>query len=225
MRLSVQAIMESVSASTNQEASLPTGSEYTLWLSYLNRAIAEWANSHDWEDLKKTFSPTISGTSQTTVPLPLDFRTFAGPVKHWGTGISEGEDWPIILEEKMSLQHQDDHYLYVRGDISSGYNLIWNPGTLASGASLSVPYFSMPTSLASPAQVPVVPDSQFLVDRSIAFILEARSDPRYQNAEENARNKLVQMIENSDSAKYNSYINPSYVESVNKRTGFRIGRN
>jgi hypothetical protein len=227
MRLTVQTIMEQIAASVNQEATMPTagGAEYTLWLAYINRSIAEWAESHDWEELKKTYYPPITGISQATVPLPGDFKQFAGPVKHWGTGVTGGEDWPLILEEEASIYQPTAKYFYVRGDVSGGYNILWNPATLASGASISISYFSFPTSLASPAQTPIIPDSQFLVDRTTAYILEARSDPRFQEQETKARDKLLQMVERADTAKYNSYVNPVYVGSVNKRSGFRIGKN
>ena len=102
---------------------------------------------------------------------------------------------------------------------------MFNPGTLASGASLNVPYFSTPTSLASPAQITQIPDPQFIVDRVISFIFESRSDQRFQIVENKARDRLLAMIENANAATYDSYSNMNPVQNTLRRIGFRIGRN
>lgn len=226
-RLAISAIMKSIAATVNQDATSPTagGSEWNLWLEYINRSVEEWAQTHDWEDLRKTFYPTISGLTQATIALPQDFRKLAASPVHWGTGISGGEQWPEILPEQKYLYASTEKWAQIRGDINNGFNLIWNPGTLSSGASLEIQYFSIPTSLASPAQISLVPDSQFIIDRGISYIFEARSDPRFQQQEVKAREKLLQMIEQANISKYSTYAggaNP--VMTTNRRLGFRLGR-
>jgi hypothetical protein len=224
MRLTVDDIMTQIAASVNQEATSPTGAEYTLWLAYINRAVAEWSEAHDWEVMKKTYLPSVTAASTATVPLPTNFKKLSGPVKYWSGNITGGEDWPEILPEEISIYNTQDKYFTITGDISSGFYLLWNPATLPSGASISIPYYSMPTSLASPSQVPVVTDSQFLVDRTIGFILESRSDSRFQETETKARDKLLEMVENAKLAKYNPYTSPQPVSNTLRRQGFRMGR-
>lgn len=225
-RLTVAQLFAQIAGVVNQDATSPTAgnSEWVLWLSFINRAVEEWAEASEWEDLRKTFYPSILGSSQSSVPLPQDFKRLAGPVKLWGTGMTGGESWPVTIPEEVDLYNTTDKYLYVAGDISNGKYITWNPASLSSGASLSVPYFSIPTSLASPANVPVVPDSQYLVDRTIAYIFESRSDPRFQEQEQKAREKLLLMIENNSSDKYNSHAGRNYVTNQTRLAGFRIGR-
>ena len=228
-RLTVNQIMQSIAATVNQESSAPSagGSEYLLWLEYINRGGQEWGNAHDWEALRKSFFPTVSGVSQATVSLPLDYKKLASsPRLHNGQyGDVEGEDFPDIQEETRGLYSKNDRYVYEVGDMSNGISLIFHPGTLSSGASLEIPYYSTPTSLASPAEIPLIPDSQYLIDRTTAFIFEARSDPRFQQAETKAREKLLQMVESQNDQKYSSYGTPQYVMTgPMKRMGFRLGR-
>lgn len=225
-RLTVSQIMVSIAASVNQEATEPTvgGDEWDLWLEFINRAVNEWAEATQWEDLRKAFRPTVSGLTQATIVLPTDFRTLArSPILH-GTSRDSNKEWPEILPEQRFLYDSTDDYFEVKGNIDNGFNLIWNPGTLSSGASITIEYFSTPTSLASPAQIPIVPDSQFLVDRTVAYVWEVRSDPRFQQQETKARDRLLLMIENHNLDKYSSFAGANPVMTSARRQGFRIGR-
>ncbi len=228
-RLTVSQIMQSIAATVNQEATSPSagGAEWSLWLEYMNRGLQEWGEAADWEVLKKTFVPGVTGVSTATVSLPLDYRKMAAaPRLHTADMVNiEGEEFPDIQEETKGLYKKTDKFVYETGDMSSGYSLIFHPGTLSSGASLEIPYYSVPTSLASPAQIPLVQDPQYIIDRTIAYIFEARSDPRFQQSETKAREKLLQMVEGLNDQKYNSYGTPQYVMTAPlKKMGFRVGR-
>ncbi len=190
----------------------------------MNTSIQEWANSHDWEDLRLEYRPTFAGATTATIPLPTDFVKLAASPVNYGTGMSGGEEWNEILPEQQHIYAPTAQWVQIRGDINNGFNMIWNPGTLASGTTVSIQYFSIPTSLASPAQIPLTPDSQFLIDRVTAYILEARSDPRFQSSEVKAREKLLNMISNADAKKYSSFSNPNPVATTLHRQGWRIGR-
>lgn len=219
--------MTQIASTVNQEATAPTAgsSEHSLWLQYINRAYKEWSEGNDWEVLRKVYFPTVTGTSTASVPLPLDFKKMAGPVKLHLYSQPYQNEIPNVLREQIGLHAKEERFVSILGDFSSGFNLLFNPATLASGASLEVEYFAMPTSLASNAEIAAIPDSQFLVDRAVAYIFEARSDPRFQIVENKARERLLAMVENSNAAKYNSYENQSPIMSKEKRWGFRIGRN
>ena len=218
--------MQKVSSTVNQAAEVPTlgGSEYTLWLEFINRGLEEWASAHDWEELRVIYKPTVNTMSGATLPLPLNFGKLLGGPVLYTDNITNGEEFPNIRYEQRGLYNSTDKYVYILGDSSGGYNLIFHPATLSSGASISIPYYATPTSLASPADVPNVPDPQYLVDRTIAFIFESRSDGRFQQQEVKAREKLLQMIDNSDNSKYNDYNNPSPVLDTLQKRGFRVGR-
>ena len=227
-RFTVEQILKQIAATVNQAATAPTsgGTEYNLWLEFMNRAQAEWSDSFDWEETRKIFSPSVTGTSQATVALPKDFKNMAAAPRLYVTGnTTEGEEFPNVPVEDMGLYDKTDKYVYQLGNPSDSYSLMFHPATLASGASIVVQYFSTPTSLASPAEVPVMSDSQNLVDRSISYILEARSDPRFQQQEAKARERLLTMVENANLMKYSSYNNPQYVKNAPlQKRGFRVGR-
>lgn len=226
MRLSIQQIFQRIASTVLQDPTMPSagGSEYNLWLSFLNTSIQEWANAHDWEDLRLEFRPSFAGATTATIPLPQDFVKLAASPVNYGTGIAGGEEWTEIVPEQEHLYSSLAKWVQVRGDINNGYNMIWSPGTLASGTTVVIQYFSIPTSLASPAQIPPVPDSGFLIDRVTAFILEARSDPRFQSSEVKAREKLLNMVQNADAKKWNSYGGNTPIISTLRRINFRVGR-
>jgi len=164
--------------------------------------------------------------SQATVSLPADYRkSAAAPRLHVVGNTTEGEEFPNIPVEDRGLYSTTDKYVYELGNYQDGHSLIFHPASLSSGASLVVQYFSTPTSLASPAEIPPISDSQYLIDRTISYILEARSDPRFQQQESKAREKLMQMVESASLSKYNSYNNPQYVKNAPlQKRGFRVGR-
>lgn len=218
--------MKKIASSVNQAAEVPTvgGSEYVLWLEFINRGLEEWASSHDWEELRVIFKPSVVSASVATVSLPLNYAKLAGGAVLYVDGLTEGEEFPNILYEHRGLYGSNDKYTYIFGNSSDGYSLMFHPATLASGASLSITYFATPTSLASPANIPNIPDPQFLVDRTIAYIFESRSDGRFQQQESKARSLLLNMIDRSNDARYNDYGNPAPILNSLQKRGFRVGR-
>lgn len=193
----VDEIQSRVASIVDQSTDTPTqsGDEYALRLKYINRAYEEWATAYDWEALRRSLWVSITGVSQASVSMPTDFRKMAAFPRYYSGGVSGGEEWSEIKPEHRGLYTSSDKYFYILG-YRENHTMFWNPGTLASGASLVIHYFSHPTSLASPADTLVVPDPEFIVDRTIAYILEARSDARFQGTEVKARERLLQMIDN-----------------------------
>ncbi len=226
MAQTVTQILTQIAATVNQEATAPTagGSEWLLWLQFLNRAMDEWVNANDWEATKKYFYPSVSGMSAATVALPADFKKLAGEPILYNGDISTGVSYPEIRDEQVGMYSTTDEYFHITGDSSNGQSLVFHPATMASGASLLIKYYSYPTSLASPAEKPILSDSQFLVDRTIAYVFEARSDPRFQIIEQKARERLLTMVENANLDKFSSYAGPNPVITSNQKQGFRFGR-
>lgn len=225
-KLTVEQIFGHVAATVNLDQTQPAvgGTDYNLWLEFLQRSQAEWEQAYDWEELRTFFYPNITGATTATISLPADFRKVAGPPINWSQSNTNGVGWPEIRPEQRLLQSIQDRYYYILGNQNAGFSMIWNPGTLNSGSSIEIQYFAIPASLASSGQVTTCPDSQFLADRTIAYILEARYDNRYQSVEVKARERLLQMITNEDAKKYNSYANPNLVITPEKRQAFRLGR-
>lgn len=217
-------IMARMSISVDQSVTPPTagGSEWNLRLKFINRAYNEWNNAYDWAATIKTTFLTITGVSQASISLPADFRKMSGFPLYYSGGVSEGEEFPEIMPNEIKRYSSTDDYYYILGNSQGGYTMIWNPGTMASGASLYIQYYSTPTALASPADMPVLSDIDFLADRATAYVLEVRSDARFQEIETKAREKLLQMLDNENN-KSVAYRNRIETESKLYQN-FRIGK-
>jgi len=225
-RLTISQIMQAMASSVNQEATEPTqgGSEWSLWLEFINRATREWASAHDWEELVKIFPPSVTSATQATVALPQDFEKLSEDVVLYDGNTTSGTAFPEVPINTTGLYNETDKYVSVMGNQSDGMNLIFHPATLSSGASILIRYYSAVTSLASPSQIPMVPDPEFVIDRATAFIFEGRSDTRFQQHEAKARERLLLMVENSELEKFSSYSNPQNVITTLRKRGFRMGR-
>lgn len=223
--------MSMIASSVNQDPTAPASgsTDYSLWISFMERSQREWQEAHDWEDTRKYFYPNITqvtaaSLNSVTISLPNDWYRLAGPPINWSLGNVQGVPWPETMPEQKTLYSVYDKYFYILGNTQGGFSMIWNPGSLLSGVSLEIPYFSVVASLASSGQIVQMKDPGFIVDRTIAYILESRYDPRFQEVEAKAREKLLQMVANHDAAKYSSFDNPNLVINTTKRMGFRLGR-
>ncbi len=223
MAITLDNIQTKMAATLDQSTTTPTqgGSEWNVRKEFINRAVEEWSNAYDWEALKQNSFITVTGVSQASLTLPTSFRKMAAFPLNYSYGIEGGKPWEEIQSSEIKLRSLTDSYFYVLGNRGDGFTMIWNPGTLASGASLFIQYFSFPTSLVSPADVSDISDPEYLVDRAIAYVLEARSDARFQEVEQKAREKLLLMVDN-DNVKGESYDNT--VKTPERLINFRIGR-
>ena len=224
MRLDLGQIMKMIAATVNQEPTAPdsSSSEYGLWLEFVNRSIHEWDEANDWEEMRISWFP--SSTASGMVILPTDFKKLAGtPLIHIG-GNQVGSQYPHIIAEQKELQNTTDQYSVLSGNSQAGFVLTFNPATISSGASIEIPYYAHATSVSGASDVPALEDAQFLIDRTVGYIFEARSDSRFQTQEQKARDRLLTMIENSNLRKFNSYAGSNPVISTMQRQNFRVGR-
>lgn len=180
--------------------------EYALRLNFLNQAQREWAEAWDWKVLyKEYFTQTSTSTGNASVTLPSDFRKLSSYPLVTFDGTTTEEFSEIRPQEDRGFT-ASDRYSYVLGNPAVNYTLVLRGPNLVSGASIKVGYFSSPQSLASPADVPAVPNPDFLVKRTLAYWWEAREDSRFVNAKREADNILRNMIEYEnvfgDSAQY-----------------------
>lgn len=229
MAIDCTEIQSRIASLVDQTTDTPTvgGSEWLLRLKYINRAIEEFGQAFDWEGLRKDHWISTTSVSGASVSLPANFRKMSAYPVYYSGGVSEGEEWPEIAADKKGLYTSTDKYYYVLGNRADGHTMVWNPGTLASGASLVISYYSFPTSLASPADTVNIADPEYLVNRVTAYIFESRNDARFQETEAKARESLLNMIENEQVTKYTPYAGGTAgnVQTDNRLFhSFRIGR-
>lgn len=226
MASTLATLQSDIAAVVDQSTTVPTagGSEDGLRKSFINRAIEEFGQAYDWEVLRKTLWITVTGVSQGSLTMPLDFRKMARMPLYYSSGVAGGEEWSEIIPEEIGIYKSTDKFFYILGDRGNGRTMVWNPATIASGASLMITYFSFPTSLTSPADTVFLDNPEFLVNRTIAYIFEARSDSRFQGFEARARENLLSLIDNQNDTSRAFGENDNVKTRENKFWGFRLGR-
>ena len=216
-------IQTKIAVLVDQTTTAPTAgnAEWELRRTFINRAIEEWGQAYNWDAMRRISYLSVSGGA--SIALPGDFRKTAGfPVLYTDGAVTTGEQWPEIQPNEASGKSSTEKFYYILGNRGEGFTMIWNPGTLTSGASLLLQYYSFPTSLSTTTSVAPVYDPEYLVDRTVAYIFEMRNDGRFQEVEAKARERLLLMIDN-ENEKSRAYRNR--VETPEKLYyNFRIGR-
>lgn len=223
-RLSVDEIQSRIAAISDQDEATSNidATDYSLRLKYINKGQHEWAEIQDWQTLFKEYNMNVStSTGNASVALPNDFRKLAGYPKITFDGTN--------TESFSEVLPQEDHYdanekrVWILGNPNSGYILRVFGGTLASGASVKVPYFSSPGSLASPADISVVPNAEYLVQKTLSLIWESREDPRFPQAKAEAEKILQNMMERENTFnRASDYFRAKTWEE--QKFGFRWGK-
>jgi hypothetical protein len=193
--LNVDEIQSSVAALVDQDADVTqiSDSDYSLRLRYMNMALNEWSEAYDWDVLYKEYHTQTSNSSGATIVLPEDFRKLAGFPKVTHTG-NQTDVFPEVLPYQDNQFNSTDLRVHMLGNPNSGYSMLVKGVALQSGASITIPYYMSPTSLASGAQVPEIPCGQFLFRRVIAYLWQGREDPRYPQAQMDADRELQNLI-------------------------------
>ena len=222
----LNSLISDISSVVDQTTTVPTqgGAEWNLRKSWINRAVEEYGHAYDWEALRKIAWISVTGVSQGSLTMPMDFRKMARMPLYFSSGVAGGEEWSEIVPDEIGAYNSTDKFFYMLGDRGSGRTMIWNPATIASGASLMITYFSFPTSLTSPADTVLLENPEFLINRTIAYIFEARSDSRFQGFEARARDNLLQMADSQNDPSRAKGTNAFVGITVNKMLNWRIGR-
>lgn len=223
-RISLDEIQARVASVTDLDETTSNidGAEYSLRTKYINRAQQSWAEVYDWQTLYKEYKVNIStSTGNASVVLPNDFRKLASYPK------TAGDINPTLLPEVLPQENgqygDTDKRVNVLGSPSEGYILRVLGTSLSSGATLIVPYYKSPASLVSPANIADTPNAEYLVQRTIAYVWEAKGDERFQLAKAEAERILKNMLEYE-----NVYNNASAYGRIKTyeetRYNFKIGR-
>jgi len=202
-------------------------SDYSLRLNYINRRERMWAETGKWDALTREYNSIAStSTGNTSISLPADFRSLAVYPKITYDGSNTAQFTEIRPQDEGNFS-TSDKYVKILGNPLLGYNMVVNPSTtsglLASGASIKVLYFSTPTSHASPANVVVCPNPEYLIQGVIADVWESQEDARFQAAKVEANLILQNMLEFEFTPSEAAY--DRRVRTTDERSfGFRWGK-
>jgi len=218
---SIQSRIASIVDQDENTASIDA-TDYSLRLTYINKALLEYSEIQDWQVLFKEHNSLIStSVGNASVVLPNDFRKLASFPRITFDGIST-EEYPEVLPQEDRYEDSEKR-VWILGNPNSGYILRIFGSTLASGASVKVPYFASPISLVSPANIPDIPNTDYLVQRTVSLIWESREDPRFPQAKAEAERILRNMMERENT--YNRASDYFRVKTWDEsKYGFRWGK-
>jgi hypothetical protein len=194
MTNTLESILQSAGSYTDQEATTPTGTDLSTRTAYANRALNEWADFDDWDELLSTYAFTVTGTGgvATTLTLPTTFRKPMSPLAIYAS--STPTMYEIIPADERFTIDPTKNYCYLTGDGSQGYTLNI-PNGLSSGVSAIMDIQSFPTALASLTDQVPMKSADYVIQRIISLVLESRGDSRFPTAKAEADSKLASMGE------------------------------
>lgn len=215
MRLTLEDILKRVGGYVDQDSSqTPTGTDLTDRVNYANRALDEWASAYDWEVLTEEYNPTSPAASSTSFGLPTNFRKPMSEFIEWDT--IPGTPYPLIPRDERFTTNQSEKFGYIDGNTADGFALVI-PRGLASGASMSMDIQVYPSAFATFADIAPISDAEYIVDRVISLVLEARSDSRFPLVKADADRRLATMLEQQNAK------NLGQINTIPKNTSFVIG--
>lgn len=221
MALTVTEIQNRIASILDKSPSAPTegGTDWNTRLKYMNMAEAEWAELYDWQALYKEYgTQTSTSTGNASITMPTDFRRLAT------YPVIEGNEYAEIRPQERGSKSVTDKYVYFMGNPLDGYTMVVNPGQLASGASITVPYYAGAGSLASGSSMSMIPDPNYLVQRTIAFHWESSGDERFPQAKAES-DKIMQRLLERETVHSEAANDASRVRTTEEsRLGFRLGR-
>jgi hypothetical protein len=189
----VATILKSVGGLTEQEAVLPTGTDLTVRLQYINDALGEWSDTYTWKDLRTTLAINTSTASVNVVNLPTNFREPLSTLYVFSDTGNLPTEYPLIDARERFSKFDTDKYCYLMNTFRNK-QLIVNPA-LESGASCQIDYMSFPSSVATTTDFVPISASQYLVKRVSAMVFQARGDSRYPLLQADAQRMLSNAIE------------------------------
>lgn len=208
----------------DQSATAPTvgGTDWTIRLNLMNRALIDWRDTSDWDALKKVHNGRVSVAGGASYVLPTDFNKLDGFPRIAWDGTST-DRFPVVDPSRTDLLTDSSHYVNVFTNDRDTKVMYIHAPTLSSGASVQFTYWKSPMTLSSATDVIEVPDPTFIVQRALYYLYKGREDGRFPEAKVESEKILARMLENESSRglAYNDRSIPNYLE---EKHSFRIGR-
>ncbi len=185
-------------------------------LIFTKTAIGEYENAYDWQHLYSEYNVLVSTASNNaSIALPQDFRKPAS--KPW----IAGTQYPIVRPQESGQFAPTKNRVSFFGNPRVNYTLVVFGDPLASGASITLPYYRSAGSLATTTDVPSIPDTQFLTQRAIAYWYEGHEDARFPSAMQEAQRILATLIDYENVFPEGS--TDDHAKTKEEQTNFRIG--
>lgn len=196
-RISVDNLQGRIASIVDQDpvvANISTD-DYALRLTYLNMASQEWAEAYDWQVLYHEFNTqTSTSTGNLSITLPTDFRKLASFPQISFDGANTAS-FPDTRPQEAGQYGSNDKRVEILGNPLDNYVMRVYGTDLASGVSIKVPYYASVQSLASPANVAEIPNPEYLVKRTVAYLWESREDARFPQMKQECERILGTMID------------------------------
>ena len=131
--------------------------------------------------------------------------------------------FPEVRPQEAARYTDTFKHIQILGNPQDNYTLVVHGVTLSSGASIKIPYYMSAMSLVSPANIAEIPNPDYLVKRSIAYLLEAREDARFPQMKQEAERILATMIDYENTFSEASTFDRVRTVDETKHSNFRWG--
>lgn len=155
------------------DATLPTGTELTTRIRFANMAVDEWSTSAKWRQLKVETTPSLA--SFASIGLSNLQYLDGAPMEYLSEGVYQ--EYPEIAPSDRFSKAVSAHYSYLTGNDASGKALHING--ISVNSTLTIPYVRGASAMATLTDMCEVPDSSFVTQRIISYVLQARNDERF----------------------------------------------
>lgn len=200
MGWTLEDIQRNIANEIDQSDTSPTvgGADWTIRLDIINRALRDWAETYDWDELHKIHNGLVSTSlGNASYALPSDFRKLDGFPRIVSDGLT-AYDFPEVNPSNNLRYTDSDKFVNLLGNPNSNRVMYIHSSTLSSGASVQFTYWASPASLTTGTQVAEIPDASYLVQKTLYYIYKGREDGRFPEAKVEADRILARMIENQN---------------------------
>lgn len=181
-------ILTDVNSHIDLDASLPTGTELTTRVNYVNQAIWDANSIGQLKEFETTYSASATSSS---IPMPANFKDFtSAPQLLLSSG--SWESYPLIAPSDIYNYDSSEKYSYITGNPSSRYTLVLNNYT--ANATLSFSYQRFPSGMATYTDICELSDPEYVVLQTSAYVLQGRDDARFPILTAQAQQRLANMI-------------------------------
>ena len=186
----LQDILYSVNSFLDLEHELPTGEELSTRVNFADQAVKDAASVYRFKEFETLHFPSTSTAA--SLALPSNFRELSSIPVEWDSSGNPTAFPEVRLNEVAHNLDEDNDYCYLLGNSMEGHTLVFHG--LTANATLSLQYQRFPSGLATLTDIIELPDPEYVKQKVISYVLQSRSDDRFQIAEADAQRRLQNMV-------------------------------